>query len=892
MWQTGELRNESDVEQKFLYRFLTEEHPVGMGLPSSVIQTKANLRRFSIGKGADSKLYYPDYVIVILGLPLVVVEAKSPTESVEEGYRQARLYAHELNALYRTEFNPVKLIIASNGVELWYGNADESQPIGKAVVAELGAYSVHVAAIQETASWKVLYEYSKKLAASIQPDSLFKARRLVGGAGLQNEEVGHNTFGATLTTSIGSIFNPSTRTERTFIAKNGYIASRRRERYVDPIDRVIRAARPPSETDAKLIEDTSKPAELIGRLQGKDNLENKVLLLIGSVGSGKTTFVDYLQEVALPKDLVDTTVWCRIDMNSAPVGANEIYGWLRSALIDSCRASAPAEDFDDLETLKKIYSVEINKFNKGVGKLYQGDPGVFNFKLAEHIESVQGDRHLAAQAHIRYCCGDKGKLCIIALDNCDKKTRDEQLLMFEAAHWLQREFRALVILPLRDETYDNHRSQPPLDTALKDMVFRIEPPLFQHVLINRVKLAMKEMNRTSGAKLHFSLPNGMTVEYPQSDQAYYLTSIVKSLFEHDRFVRRMIVGLSGRNMRAALEIFLEFCNSAHIGEDQIFKIRQSEGKHTLPLHQVATVLMRMNRRFYDGDHSYVKNLFAANRDDARPSFFCRYMILKWLRQKFATSGTGGLKGYYRKGEVKQELMAYGLSPDILDREFNYLLASSCVIAEHLRKDSINDDDLVKIGPAGFVHLDLVGNVSYLAAVAEDTYFCDRLQSERIADRIKDSNRHLHVKTTVENASELVEYLEEVRRHVNPPLGSFLAEDRLAFLTEIGDANDALLRVRKDLSWDPWFDADKNHPRGELRQATVVNVVSFGCFVELPDGLIGLVHSSKMNGLVVDAGDRVEVKIIWVDSIQKKMSLSMIDVLQEEAGDLFGPIVSS
>ncbi|WP_318826206.1 hypothetical protein [Burkholderia thailandensis] len=184
----------------------------------------------------------------------------------------------------------------------------------------------------------------------------------------------------------------------------------------------------------------------------------------------------------------------------------------------------------------------------------------------------------------------------------------------------------------------------------------------------------------------------------------------------------MIVGLSGRNMRDALEIFLEFCNSAHIGEDQIFKIRQSEGRYTLPLHQVATVLMRMNRRYYDSDYSYVKNLFSANQEDSRPSFFCRYMILRWLREKFSTSGTDGLKGYYRKGAVKQELMSYGLSPDMLDREFNYLLSSRCILAEHLRIDSVTDDDLVRIGPAGFVHLDLVGNVSYLAAVAEDTFF--------------------------------------------------------------------------------------------------------------------------------------------------------------------------
>jgi len=89
MWQIDGLNNESDVEQKFLYRFLTEAQPLGLGLPDSVIQTKANLRRFSVGKGAEQKLYYPDYVVVMLGLPLAVIEAKAPNESVDEGYRQA-----------------------------------------------------------------------------------------------------------------------------------------------------------------------------------------------------------------------------------------------------------------------------------------------------------------------------------------------------------------------------------------------------------------------------------------------------------------------------------------------------------------------------------------------------------------------------------------------------------------------------------------------------------------------------------------------------------------------------------------------------------------------------------------------------------------------------------
>lgn len=262
------------------------------------------------------------------------------------------------------------------------------------------------------------------------------------------------------------------------------------------------------------------------------------------------------------------------------------------------------------------------------------------------------------------------------------------------------------------------------------------------------------------------------------------------------------------------------------------------------------------------------------------------MVLRWLREKFSSPGTDGLKGYYRKGVVKQELMSYGLSPDMLDREFNYLLSSKCVLAEHLRLDSVDDEDLVRIGPAGFVHLDLIGNVNYLAAVAEDTFFSDRLQAERIAERIRDPRSHLHIKTTVDNASEVVQYLEEVRERVNPPHGTFLAEDRLTSLTDISEASEALIRVKRNFAWDPWFDADQRLPRGSTITATVVNVVPFGCFVELPDGLHGLVHSSKMNGLVVGLGDRVRVEVLWVDAIQRKIGLTLLEVVEEDVGDLF------
>jgi energy-coupling factor transporter ATP-binding protein EcfA2 len=607
----GAIVTESDVEQKIIYPLLVADAAVGLQYESAEIITKGDIRKLSIDKLTKKKIYYPDYMVVIGGFPLLVIEAKKPDEpDIEEAFREARLYANELNAYFPTGVNPVRKVIATNGLKLLAGSNDSIKPQLVMEVSELVASSQKYHDLFKDFSRNSLEILVNKFNEDLYPGYLSKPRRLVGGRAVQDEEIGHNSFGANIASDLGYIFNPATIEDRIFIAKNGYIPSKRRERFIEPIDRLIRAAKPPSEINATTIEDTSAPRELVAVLakQGK-LLERKVILLVGSVGSGKTTFIDYLKEVALPAEVIDRTSWIRINMNESPVSADEIYGWLRREIIEGCKNNTPQYDFDSLEGIKKVYSVELNRFDKVYKPLLEGTQE-YNIKLGDKIEELESDLHVSALAYTRFCATERGRLLIIVLDNCDKRTLDEQLLMFQAAQWLQKEFRSLVILPLREETYDNHRDHPPLDTALKDLVFRIEPPLFQSVLAKRVQLALRALDGNGGQNmLTYELPNGYTVEYSKNDTSYYLTCILKSIFENDKYVRRIIVGLSARNIRRALEIFLEFCTSGHIAEDEIFKIRQSQGMHTLPLHIVSRVLLRMNRRYYDGDHSHVKNLF-------------------------------------------------------------------------------------------------------------------------------------------------------------------------------------------------------------------------------------------------------------------------------------------
>ena len=790
-----DLVTESDVEQKLLWPLLTSPKPMGFGLQPAEILTKPNIQRVEIDKGAKRRLYYPDYIIVIAGLPIVVVEAKAPIESLSDALNDARLYANEINASFPSAVNPCIRVIACNGAKLHTSPSDTVEPDLIVRFEEMSVANASFAKLVELCANDTLLCHGDRIRNNLKRNDYTRPLSRVGGPVFQNEELLQNTFGATIVGDYGHIFNPKTRDGRALIAREAYVPSLRRQRYVEPVDRLVRNAVTPMTSAIPIISDSSKPRELTESLQERRTLENQILLLVGSVGAGKSTFVDHLTVVALPKELREKTVWLRVNLNEAPVSLEHAYPWLATAIVAELRYQFSEVDFDNVEIIKKVFALEVNALRKGPLSLLDSSTVEYRTRLADELLKLKNDELKLAKSMARYVCAGPGRLLVIVLDNCDKRTRDEQLTMFQIAQWVQSEFRSLVVLPIRDVTYDAHRHEPPLDTALKGLVFRIEPPRFTDVLHGRVRLALKEMTARSnaGGSLSYQLPNGIRVTYPASDQARYLASILKSLYAHNRFVRQVMTGLAGRDVRKALEIFLDFCMSGHIGEDEIYKIRFFDGDYVLPLSIVARVLLRMRRRFYDGNKSYLKNIVQCEPGDALPDHFVRLSILHWLEQRQRTQGPAGVIGFHRVSELVQSLSLLGHDARRVRAELVYLAEQGCIVPEHLRAERVTDKDLVKITASGVVHLQLMANPDYLAACAEDTFLSDTQMAERIASRIsaKGMRGHFARTTTARNAWDLVAYLKEIGAERFSAPEAFAASSLVMEIKNLREAESAI-----------------------------------------------------------------------------------------------------
>ena len=648
---------------------------------------------------------------------------------------------------------------------------------------------------------------------------------------------------------------------------------------MNPINQLISAAVPPSVSDATSVDTSKSDSAIIDALGHAKELEHEVLLLIGSVGSGKSTFVDRLREVAIPAEVKERTLWVRIDMNTAPVNPDTIYDWVLAQIISGLRACDTA-DFDALEVMRKLYAPELRAFDKGEASLFEEQSTEYKSLLAQELSALRRDKLKTAKALGRYLGAERGRALIIAFDNCDKGKRDEQLLMFQVSQWLKSEFRCLVFLPIRDVTYDHHRSEPPLDTALKTLVFRIETPLFTSVLAKRIDLAFQGMlaKDKKSNKLHYTLDNGWKVEYPITDQGMYLMSLLISLYEHDKFIRRTMVGLAGRDVRRALEVFLEFCTSGHISEAEILKIRQAKGSLALPFHIVSRVLLRLNRRYYDGDQSYLCNVFQCDPKDTRPDHFVRLAALRWLHQRVREKGPSGVVGYHKLSALQADMVLLGHAVDQVRREMCYLIEKGCVVTEHQQVDIVSDDDLICLSPSGWVHMRFTSNIDYLSACAEDTWFGDSEAAERVAGRISQSARlHYRQSTSIDNAAEIASYLQQV---ANEPFrdANIIVESDLNDLHSVED----IVQITRDQleaigHGSIWADAETRFPAGTRIKGRVDGVSDVGVFVEIAPGLVGLVHSSKCPAdfrAKYKEGDELEIKVWRIDSKRYRASFDI------------------
>ncbi len=121
------------------------------------------------------------------------------------------------------------------------------------------------------------------------------------------------------------------------------------------------------------------------------------------------------------------------------------------------------------------------------------------------------------------------------------------------------------------------------------------------------------------------------------------------------------------------------------------------------------------------------------------------------------------------------------------------------------------------------------------------------------------------------------------QHIKHPSKIMSVDDKIeALVLSVDKDNEKISLGIKQMEPDPWATIDEKYPIDKIVEGKVRNLTAFGSFVELEEGIDGLVHISDMAWTkrvqhpseIVKKGDKVKIKILKVDHENRRISLGL------------------
>lgn len=764
-------QTEGDVETQIVIPLLVNREM--LGVDSKFIRSKEHFRPIDLDKGASKKKgYYPDFGIYIDALPVCIIESKSPANNVAEGYREAALYAHELNRRFESGINPCQCLISTNGVELHAGYWDSDAAI-KCQIEELVIGSKVVADLQEIVGIGSLNSLAKQTSAKIRFDKFKRPFNQGEGPTLINSSVGNNSFAADLSPILRRYFTSQGQTEGPEIWEKAYIISKEVTTYDSALESYLKERISTAKSSGKKLLSPTKNREsslegAIRRYDADRPLEGALQLVTGAVGAGKSLFARRYKEKLQPPEIAGKCHWAFLNLNDAPPKLEKLESWACEEFVKSIQNEGAPIDLVSAEMQEKIFSANLAQRKSYYDRMNSIGERRGDLEKARDIEQWRQEPETAAKAISRYLHGDKNENLVVVFDNVDRRNAEEQLTCFQLALWFMAQTRALVILTMRDVTYELYKNEPPLDTYKSGTVFHISPPRFIDVVKRRLELSLEALAVEAPRRVEYSISSGAKIAYDGARAAHFLRIVYEEIFERPRNISKVIEALAARNVRQSLDMFMSILTSGHMSEDELARISMGSKDARINEYTLLKILMRGDNRFFTNTSGLIANLFHCEGTWKRPSNLICVEILYLLIGKRKAKGDNGHMGYFSVNSIVRTLETMGFVGEDVLNACEYLVGKGLVEPDSLSLIKLEETDCIKVTASGFIHMRILSErIEYLSSVLPITAINDDRLSDRVFDAMKTENQvgKLSFRRKSTLTKQFGEYLSSQRREL-------------------------------------------------------------------------------------------------------------------------------
>ncbi len=459
---------------------------------------------------------------------------------------------------------------------------------------------------------------------------------------------------------------------------------------------------------------------------------SRVQLVIGAVGAGKSTFIRRFYRKLMAEPLSARTRWAFVNFNVVPPDGG-LKDWIAVRFIESF-AELNGIDVHDLSELERIFAPELRRFERGPAKvLLEADPAEYARRYSTHLDELKRDGPKFTECIARHYSGEMGFGIVVVFDNVDKRSRELQLSIFEAAQWFKDITKSLVLINLRDSTFEAHRDEPPLDAFVNAINFYIRPPRFAQVIRKRLELVLETLPSEVNKQQEYALSSGYRISYPATRLGEFLMAIYLSLFDRKTAkVAGSLEALVAKDVRRALGMFGDILVSPHIPTTQITGAFLTGGQYRIQEYRIIRSLMRGRYRYYTGKSVYIRNILAVDSSHNRPSNIIIADILEYLIRNRKTRIDFAQEGYASVSTLMMKMSQLGYDEQDTFRTIETLIKWGLVEPESLTGEALFEEEAVRVHASGFIHMRYFAEHSeYLIGITTDLQLSSKEAAETI-----------------------------------------------------------------------------------------------------------------------------------------------------------------
>lgn len=268
---------------------------------------------------------------------------------------------------------------------------------------------------------------------------------------------------------------------RRHMLQHCFVSNARLDQYEGNLKRVLRDA-VPAYIDAQRDLTPGDHETLLAGDSGDQR--GRVVLITGSVGCGKSTFVTRILVDTRKEQRSQSLLIDLIDQVDEPT--TDVTGLLWRKVLDDWRKHEP--ESMQYTLLKTIFHGELEGLRRGPkAKVFEVDDAAFRQAEADLLDGFTRSPEVFLPRCWRHYRKQLSKGVVVFLDNVDRASEDFQRRTYAFAHSLAASTGATVIVPMREMTFFRGKSAGFLDIRSSDIVCHLQAPDPVQVLSKRIR---------------------------------------------------------------------------------------------------------------------------------------------------------------------------------------------------------------------------------------------------------------------------------------------------------------------------------------------------------------------------------------------------------------------